>query len=116
MMIENYNSLKSYLYRTSVGKVRKEELLGCIKSKINQIENMINFDNYTRKITIADNLNWPYTPDYPYKLFSGGSGFGKTNALAYLINQKLLIRYVYTQKIHLKNIINFYLRNVKMYT
>ena len=33
---------------------------------------MINFDNYTRKITIEDNLNWPYTPDYPYKLLSGG--------------------------------------------
>ena len=68
---------------------------------------MINFDNYTRKITIEDNLNWPYTPDYPYKLLSGGSESGKTNALTYLINQKLLIRYAYTQKIHLKKNINF---------
>ena len=56
-MIENYNSVKSYPYGKSVGKVCKEELLRCIKSEINLKEKMINFDNYTRKITIEDNLN-----------------------------------------------------------
>ena len=33
------------------------------------------------------NKNWPYIPDYPYRiLIIGGSGSGKTNALIDLIN------------------------------
>ena len=48
---------------------------------------MINFDDYTNENKPQHNLNWPYIPDYPYRiLIIGGSGSGKTNALLNLIN------------------------------
>ena len=48
---------------------------------------MINFDDYTYKNKTEHNSNWPYIPDYPYRiLFIGGSGSRKTNALLNLIN------------------------------
>ena len=35
--------------------------------------------NYDQSIEINHNKNWPYIPDYPYKiLITGGSGSGKT--------------------------------------
>ena len=41
---------------------------------------MINFDDYVNEIVF--NENWPYIPDYPYRiLINGGSGSGKTNLL-----------------------------------
>ena len=48
---------------------------------------MINFDDYTNENKIKHNKNWPYIPDYPYRiLIIGGSGSGKTNTLLNLIN------------------------------
>ena len=42
--------------------------------------------NYEESVEINHNPNWPYIPDYPYKiLLIGGSGSGKTNVLLYLI-------------------------------
>ena len=36
--------------------------------------------------TTTHNLNWPYTPDHPYRIIiTGGSGWGQTNALFNLI-------------------------------
>ena len=70
---------------------------------------MINFNDYSNENKIIHNENWPYIPDHPYKiLIIGGSGSGKTNALLNLIiiNQ-ILIKYIYTLKILIKQIINF---------
>ena len=54
------------------------------------------------------NSKWPYVTDHPYKiLIIGGSGSGKTNALLNLINNQLLIKYIYMRKIHMKKNINF---------
>ena len=62
---------------------------------------MINFDHYTNENKTEHNLKWLYIPDHPYRiLIIGGSGSGKTNAL---LN---LIKYIYMQKIHLKQNIN----------
>ena len=48
---------------------------------------MINFDDYTNKIKTKHNSNFPFIPDYPYRiLIIGGSGSGKTNTLLNLIN------------------------------
>ena len=47
---------------------------------------MINFDEYTNENKKEHNPNWPYIPDYPYRiLIIGGSGTGKTNTLLNLI-------------------------------
>ena len=57
---------------------------------------MINFDDYTHENKIEHNLNWPYIPDYPYRvLIVGGSGSGKTNALLNLINNQPDIDNIY---------------------
>ena len=35
---------------------------------------MINFDNYVNEYKTKHNKNWPYIPDYPYKILKiGGS-------------------------------------------
>ena len=35
---------------------------------------MISFDDYANENKIENNLNWPYIPDYPYRiLIIGGS-------------------------------------------
>ena len=50
---------------------------------------MINFDSYTNENETKHNSNWPYIPDYPYRILNiGGSGSGKTNALLNLINNQ----------------------------
>ena len=57
---------------------------------------MINFDEYTNENRISHNPNWPYIPDYPYRiLIIGGSGFGKTNTLSNLINSQPDIDKIY---------------------
>ena len=41
--------------------------------------------NYEESVEINHNPNWPYIPDYPYRiLFIGGSGSGKANVLLHL--------------------------------
>ena len=60
------------------------------------IQKMINFDDVTRENIKEHNLNWPETPDHPYKiLIIGGSGSGKTNSLFNLINQQPDIDKIY---------------------
>ena len=50
---------------------------------------MINFDDYANENKTNYNPNWPYIPDYPYRiLIIGGSGSAKTNALLNLINNQ----------------------------
>ena len=42
--------------------------------------------NYDESVEINHNPNWPYLPNYPYKvLIISGSGSGKTNVLLNLI-------------------------------
>ena len=69
---------------------------------------MINFDNYVNENKTKHNKNWPYIPDHPYRiLIIGGSGSGKTNLLLNLIKiNQTLIKYIYTQKIHMNQNIN----------
>ena len=71
---------------------------------------MINFDDYSNEIKIEHNSKWPYIPDYPYRiLIVHGSGSEKTNALLDLINNQPdieLIKYIYKQKILMKQNIN----------
>ena len=50
---------------------------------------MINFDDYANENKIKHNKNWPYIPDYPYRiLIIGGSASGKTNLLLNLIENQ----------------------------
>ena len=70
---------------------------------------MINFDDYTNENKIKHNPKWPYIPGDPYRiLIRGGSGSGKINALLNLIKKikKILIKYIYMQKTHMKKNIN----------
>ena len=47
---------------------------------------MITFDDYGNENKTQHNLDWPYIPDWPYRiLIIGGSGSGKTNSLLNLI-------------------------------
>ena len=57
---------------------------------------MINFDEYTNENRTEHNKNWPYIPDYPYRiLIIGGSGSRKTNTLLNLINNQADIDKIY---------------------
>ena len=57
---------------------------------------MINFEDYTNENKTKHNSNWPYIPDYPYRiLIIGGSGFGKTNVLLNLINNQTDVDKIY---------------------
>ena len=50
---------------------------------------MINFDDVKKENIKGHNLNWPQTPDHPYRiLIIGGSGSGKTNSLFTLMNHQ----------------------------
>ena len=60
---------------------------------------MINFDGYADENKTQHNLKWPYIPHYPDRiLILGISGSGKTDAI--------LIKYICTLKIHMKQNIN----------
>ena len=61
------------------------------------------------------NPNWLQIPDHPYIiLITGCSGTGKTNLLfSLIISNQVLIKFVYTLEIHMKQNINFSLRNWK---
>ena len=68
---------------------------------------MFNFDHITKEYIKEYNSNWPEIPDYIcWILIVGGSGSGKTNALFNLINTEILIKFIYMQKIYLKQNIN----------
>ena len=57
---------------------------------------MIDSDNYTNENKTIHNKNWPYIPDYPYRiLIIGGSGSGKTNLLLNLIENQSDIDKIY---------------------
>ena len=57
---------------------------------------MINFDDYANENKTKHYLNWPYIPDYPYRiLIIVGSGSGKINALLNLINNQPDIDKIY---------------------
>ena len=57
---------------------------------------MVNFDDYVNKNKTEHNKNWPYTPNYPYRiLIIGGSGSGKTNVLLKLIENQPDIDNIY---------------------
>ena len=57
---------------------------------------MINFDYYANENKTEHNQNWPYIPDYPYKiLIIGGSGSGKGNVLLNSINNQRDIDKIY---------------------
>ena len=57
---------------------------------------MINFDHYVNENKIEHNKNWPYTPNYPYRiLIVGCSGSGKTIALLNLIENQPDIDKIY---------------------
>ena len=48
---------------------------------------MIYFGNYVNENKTKHNKNWPYIPDYPYRiLITGGSGSAKPNTFLNLIN------------------------------
>ena len=50
---------------------------------------MFNLDDITNKNNRDHNKNWPYIPDYPYRmLIIGGSESRKTNALLNLIREQ----------------------------
>ena len=53
---------------------------------------MINLDNILNNN--KNNENWPYIPDYPYRII-GCSGSGKTNTLLNLINKQKDIDIIY---------------------
>ena len=38
-----------------------------------------------------NNPKWPYIPDHPYRIITGGSGLGETNTLLNLINNQQYI-------------------------
>ena len=58
----------------------------CYKSNV---QNMINFDDYTNENKAQNNLKWPYIPDHPFQvLIIGGFGSGKSNALLNLTNKQ----------------------------
>ena len=77
---------------------------------------MISFDNYVNENKTKHNKNWPYIPDHPYRiLIIGGSGSGKKKLLLNLIEtNQTLIKYIYTQKIHMNQNINTWLIKEKV--
>ena len=61
---------------------------------------MINLDSIVNNNNEKHNENWPCIPDYQYRiLIIGGSWSGKTNTLLNLINEQILTKFTYTQKI-----------------
>ena len=58
----------------------------CYKSNV---QNIINFDDYTNENKAQNKLKWPYIPDHPFEvLIIGGFGSRKSNALLNLTNKQ----------------------------
>ena len=57
---------------------------------------MINFDDYVNENRTEHKKNWPYIPNYPYRiLIIEGSRSGKTNLLLNLIENQPYIDKIY---------------------
>ena len=68
---------------------------------------MINFDDYSSENKTEHNQKWQYIPDHPYRIvITRGSGSGKRNTLLNLIENQPDIKYIYMQKICMKQNIN----------
>ena len=62
-----------------------------------QIKIITMMKNFNQSVEINHNLNWPYIPDHPYRiLIIGGSASEKTNVLLKLMNDEILIKFIYT--------------------
>ena len=68
--LQTSDNITTYPYGTSK--------MTMINKQINT--KMVNFDDYAPENKIEHNKNWPYIPDYPYRiLITRGSRSGKTN-------------------------------------
>ena len=86
----------------------KEEITN---SNITKFTEIINFDDVTKENIKEHNRNWPQLPDHLYRiLISGGSGSGETSLLFNLIchqpDTDKMIKFIYMQKISMKQNIN----------
>ena len=70
---------------------------------------MFNFDYITKEDIKEHNPNWPEMSDHPCRiLIIGDSGSAKANFLLNLINHEPdIIKFIYVQKIHMKENINY---------
>ena len=77
---------------------------------------MINFDDITKENIKEHNPNQPEIPDHSYRiLIVGDFGSRKTNSLLNLIvMNQILIKFIYMQKIHMKQNVNYYLTKEKI--
>ena len=109
--LQTFDRITTCPYGTNVFKICESQMLMVKDLSFEKLKSnikMINFDNYVNENKTKYNKNWPYIPDHPYRiLIIGGLGSGKTNLLLNLkkINQTL-IKYIYTQKIHMNQNIN----------
>ena len=73
--------------------------------------------NYDQSVEINHNPNWPFIPDYTYRILAaiGGSGSGKANVLLNLIkiNDQISTKVTYMSKIRSNQSINCLLMEEK---
>ena len=87
-----------------------------IRTNFYQIKVIKIMKNSDQSVKINDNRNWLYILDHHHKLLiASSSGSGKTNVLLNLkkINDQILIKFIYTSKIHLNHSINCLLMEEK---
>ena len=87
-----------------------------IRTNFYQIKVIKIMKNSDQSVKINDNQNWLYILDHRHKLLIvSSSGSGKTNVLLNLkkINDQILIKFIYTSKIHLNHSINCLLMEEK---
>ena len=87
-----------------------------IRTNFYQIKVIKIMENSDQSVKINDNRNWLYIPDHYHRLLIvSSSGSGKTNVLLNLkkINDQILIKFIYTSKIHLNHSINCLLMEEK---
>ena len=87
-----------------------------IRTNFYQIKVIKIMKNSDQSVKINDNRNWLYILDHHHKLLIvSSSGSGKTNVLLNLkkINDQILIKFIYTSKIHLNHSINCLLMEEK---
>ena len=90
--MQSIDSIETYAYGTSKVLVSRKEEIKCKYNKT--IQKMINFDDITKENIKEHNPNWPEILDHPYRILITGSN-------------KILIKFIYTLKIHMKQNINF---------